>query len=330
MKLSVAMATHNGERYLAEQLRSFADQARRPDQLVVCDDQSTDETLDIVRAFGQQVDFEVVAIRNVERLGVVRNFSKAIDHCAGDIIFLSDQDDVWSPDKLRRHEEIYREDEAGEICLVFNNATLVDLDLKPLGGTTFDKFAINDEIFEALGSDRAFAALLREEYVTGCTLSFRSGMWKHLPEASQAMLHDRWLATAASLLGRIRPIRETLNAYRQHDEQVTRSDEVSRSHKKSTRQAGLEFRGIQASSILHLIEKLNDKGVDFPYGDYREYAIGYLSHLWRRVSLPKSLSRRLPLVFVEFALGNYSRYNGNLRNALSLDVRPKFFRDQDR
>lgn len=333
MKISIAMATYNGENYLAEQLQSFADQVRRPDQLVVCDDQSTDATLDIVRDFGRNVDFEVVAIRNDVRLGIVRNFSKAIDACTGDVIFLSDQDDVWARDKLRKHERIYLEDGEGKVGLVFNNAEIVDPDLKPLGRTTFDEFRINDEVFKALGSDRAFVALINESRISGCTLSFRSALWKQLPEASQLMLHDQWLAIAASLLGRIHPIGEPLNSYRQHPTQalgVGDVEEISPGKKKLIRQVWLEHRAIECGAILDLIEKLNEKGLAFPYQEYRQYMIGFLSHLWRRVALPKSLFRRLPLVFIEFSLGNYARYHDELRSTLSLDLRPKYFEAQAR
>ena len=286
MNLSIAMATYNGERYLAEQLQSFADQVRRPDQLVVCDDQSTDATLEIVRDFQKRVDFEVIAIRNEVRLGIVRNFSKAIDHCTGDIIFLSDQDDVWAPDKLRKHEEIYLADADGKITLVFNNAVVVDQDLKPAGFMTFDEFGINEKVIEDLESNRAFASLIGTQRVTGCTLSFRAQLWKHLPEASSTMLHDQWLALAASLLGRIQPIREPLNYYRQHSTQaagVLGAVGDQKPRESLIRQSWLVFQGIQGGIALDLIEKLHEKGVDFPYQDYRQYAIGYLSHHWRRV-----------------------------------------------
>ena len=84
------MATYNGERFIGEQLQSFAAQSRLPDELVVCDDQSTDETVRILRTFSTTAPFEVRIYENEKRLGLVENFARAISQTKGDIIFLSD------------------------------------------------------------------------------------------------------------------------------------------------------------------------------------------------------------------------------------------------
>ena len=336
MKLSIAMATYNGERYLQDQLSSFAAQSRPPDQLVVCDDQSTDRTLDIVRDFGKNAGFEVIAIPNESRLGFIRNFSKAIDHCRGDIIFLSDQDDVWVADKLRRHEDVYLADTAGKIGLVFNNAEIVDLDLNPLGRSSFEEYGITDEVIEKLGSDRALSTLLDEPRISGCTLSLRSSLWNLLPDANSMIYHDHRLALSAAMLSRIRPLREKLNLYRQHSTQAigvagaAERPSANPTGKKIIRQSWTEAKAIQATAILDLIENLNDRGVQFAYQEYRHYMIGHLSHEWRRVAFPRSLIRRLPLVLIELILGNYSRYHADLKSVLSLDIRQKYFEGQYR
>lgn len=94
------MATFNGAKYLQEQLDSFLWQTRLPDELVVCDDGSTDATPQILEAFRQQAPFAVRIYRNEANLGYIKNFEKALSLCMGDIIFLSDQDDVWFCDKV--------------------------------------------------------------------------------------------------------------------------------------------------------------------------------------------------------------------------------------
>src|SRR3954453_13857066 len=109
-KLSIAMTTYNGETYLREQLDSFTNQSRPPDELVVCDDQSSDRTFEILNDFRDRTPFEMQIVRNEERLGIARNFEQAIRLCRGDIIFLSDQDDVWMEDKLLQHEQVYMND----------------------------------------------------------------------------------------------------------------------------------------------------------------------------------------------------------------------------
>lgn len=97
---SIAMATYNGARFLTEQLESFLRQTRLPDELVACDDGSTDATLDILEAFSMRAPFTVRIVRNPRNLGFTANFSQAIALCHCDLVFLADQDDVWFPDKV--------------------------------------------------------------------------------------------------------------------------------------------------------------------------------------------------------------------------------------
>jgi len=100
MKISVAMATYNGSRYIREQLESIAAQTRQPDELIVSDDGSTDETTSIVRNFAKNVSFEVILLEHQERLGVSKNFEQAIARTSGELVFLCDQDDIWFPEKI--------------------------------------------------------------------------------------------------------------------------------------------------------------------------------------------------------------------------------------
>src|SRR5258706_6945784 len=97
---SVAMCTCNGAAYLADQLESIAAQSRLPDELVVRDDASVDDTPAVIQAFAARAPFPVRFERNADRLGSTRNFDGAIAACTGDLIALSDQDDVWHQDKV--------------------------------------------------------------------------------------------------------------------------------------------------------------------------------------------------------------------------------------
>ena len=101
MKASIALATYNGERYLQEQLNSFLHQTRLPDEIIACDDCSTDRTMDILESFAISALFAVYIYRNAINLGYTKNFERAISLCSGDVIFLSDQDDVWFPKRSR-------------------------------------------------------------------------------------------------------------------------------------------------------------------------------------------------------------------------------------
>ena len=131
MRLSIALCTYNGSAYLSEQLESLAAQTRTPDELVVCDDNSTDgRTVEMVRAFARNSPFAVRFSVNRKTLGPKKNFQRAIARCQGDVIFLCDQDDVWEPNKLARIEETLLA--APEAGFVFTDAEVVDEDLRIL------------------------------------------------------------------------------------------------------------------------------------------------------------------------------------------------------
>src|ERR1700751_2230018 len=102
LTISVALCAYNSSRYGEEQLESIASQSRLPDEVVICDDDSVDDTPSILERFRKEAPFDVRIHRNETNLGVTRNFEKAIALCSGDIIALSDCDDVWRGDKLER------------------------------------------------------------------------------------------------------------------------------------------------------------------------------------------------------------------------------------
>lgn len=199
--ISIAMATYNGGRFLPEQLRSLAQQALRPNELVVTDDGSTDGTPDLIEAFGASAPFLVRVHRNSERLGVLRNFEKALSLCSGDIIFLSDQDDVWLPDKIKT---VVAEFEAHpEALVILNDKIITDENLVPSGSTMLTNI-------RGFGSPDG-------NFVAGCCAAFRR-QWLDftlpIPEGPPA--HDSWLLGLAHRLGKVRIIEQPLQYYRRH------------------------------------------------------------------------------------------------------------------
>src|ERR1700753_2242608 len=120
----VALCTDNCERFLARQLASIQQQTRTPDELVVCDDCSTDSTVEILNSFAASAGFPVRIIRNEQNLGFVANFERAIRLCPGGLMALCDQDDIWYPTRLERsQQEFAAHPEAG---LVFSDAEVID------------------------------------------------------------------------------------------------------------------------------------------------------------------------------------------------------------
>ena len=137
MKISIALATYNGAKYLHQQLNSFVEQTRQPDELVVCDDCSTDTTLDILNDFIQMAPFVVRVQINTTNIGHTRNFEQALSLSSGDLIFLSDQDDVWDIKKISIISDCFINN--SEIDVVINDAYYTDEKLNHSGVTVLQK-----------------------------------------------------------------------------------------------------------------------------------------------------------------------------------------------
>ena len=129
-KISIAMATFNGERFIRQQLDGFARQTLLPSELVICDDGSTDSTISIINKFVLSAPFPVVIVHNSARLGYTANFLQAARMCQGELIAFSDQDDEWLPQKLARVLQASRELDA---CLLAHAAEWMDEDGNPMG-----------------------------------------------------------------------------------------------------------------------------------------------------------------------------------------------------
>lgn len=217
MQLSVALTTYNGARYLDEQLASLLAQTRRPDELVVCDERSTDATQEILTAFQARAPFAVRVVTNDARLGIIANFAKVISLCTGDIIFLADQDDSWHADKLARHEAIYAANP--DVGLVFSDANVVGDQLQPLGLRMNQQLGITPERLDQLSGPRALHLLIRRPFLLGCTISFRAVLREFLDPFPVNQLHDNWIPFALATVTRFQGIADPLIDYRSHSQQ---------------------------------------------------------------------------------------------------------------
>ena len=99
--VSVALCTYNGEKYITEQINSILEQSTPVDEIVICDDGSTDNTITIIEDIKQNCSTNIIINRNTQNLGVCANFELAISLCKGEVILLSDQDDIWNHDKVK-------------------------------------------------------------------------------------------------------------------------------------------------------------------------------------------------------------------------------------
>lgn len=221
LSLSVALGTHNGGRYLEQQLLSILGQSISPQQIVVSDDASTDDTLVVLDRVvaGWRLDHpetatKVVVLRNARALGVTANFEQALAACTGDVIALSDQDDIWVPGRVER---MLAEFEARPTLLLLHaDARLVDADGVPLGLTLLDTLGISTKDRLAVHSGRAIDALLRRNIVTGATMMVRRDLLRAARPFPAEWVHDEWMAMVAAAIGIVDLLEEPLTDYRQH------------------------------------------------------------------------------------------------------------------
>lgn len=212
-RISVAMCTFNGGRYLEEQLKSIASQTRVPCELVVCDDQSTDDTAGILKKFQAAAPFSVRIVQNALRMGSTRNFDQAIGMCGGDFIALCDQDDRWLPMKLERSVNVLIENPF--LGGVFSDANLIDGDSRPTGIRLFEKHKFTHVKQREFVSNPT-SILLKHDVVTGATLLLRASLRRYWSPIPSTWVHDGWLAWMIALHSRLSLVPEALIEYRIH------------------------------------------------------------------------------------------------------------------
>ena len=199
--ISVCIATYNGERFIRQQLESLIHQLTSDDEIIVSDDISTDSTLDIIRSFQSPI---IQIFTNNGKHGYTPNFENAIRHAHGDYIFLSDQDDVWQPDKI-------------EICMqhfkhcdfVISDALLINANNQVIANSFF-----------ALRKSRSglIANLIRFSYL-GCCIAFHRRILDRalpFPPYHNLCTHDNWLTLIAMTYYKTTVINDKLIRYRRY------------------------------------------------------------------------------------------------------------------
>ena len=221
MTVSVAMCTYNGACYIEEQIDSILRQTYSPHEIIICDDQSTDNTIEILKSvkekWGKNTNINIII--NNSRLGIAKNFEKAISLCSEELIFLSDQDDIWYPQKIEKIIAFFIEHPKTNV--IFSNADILinkDIYRKTLYDIlNFDQKA---QFFFKKGFE--FELLNITNRIIGATLAFRADFIKrHIPFPKfNEMIHDEIISLYAIKTHSLSFITDCLICYRQHQSQV--------------------------------------------------------------------------------------------------------------
>lgn len=316
MKLSVALCTYNGASYLPEQLRSIAAQTRLPDELVVCDDFSSDESAEIVNNFAAGAPFITRLIRNSTTLGSTKNFQRAFECCQHDVIVLCDQDDSWYAERLELTENAFAANpEAGA---VFADADIADENLIPTGQSLWESVDFNDRLQQKVDDGRAFDALLAYNFMTGATMAFRAQFRPLLIPIRDNWVHDAWIAILISAVATVIRIDRPLIKYRRHTGQQLGPGRRSMNDHLATVQAlntRDEYR--QKQEQYRLVRERLQKQTDFAVSDrHKELLQIKIQHVTRRANLPQSRFRRLPVIGRELLHHRYRDFGHGWKGAV--------------
>lgn len=236
-KISVCIATYNGGLYIKQQLLSILAQLSNNDEIIVSDDGSTDDTIDVINSLN---DYRIVIYKgNFKNL--IKNFENAISKSTGDIIFLSDQDDIWKPNKVKKMTEKL----SLEYDIVLHDCEIV----------TSDNNIINDSFFKFRSSKAGLIRnLLKRNSYMGCCLAFNAKMKSYiLPFPKKIPMHDLWIGLIGELFFKPLFLDDKLLQYRQHP---NNSSDTSTGLSKYSFLRKIHFRIITSYYLIKRVYKM--------------------------------------------------------------------------
>ncbi len=202
--ISVCIATYNGEKYIKEQLDSILCQLGTSDEIIISDDCSTDKTVSIIESLN---DERIYLFENsIKFKNHNFNFENALRKATGEIIFLADQDDIWTKNKVSRFLETFTK----------TNANLITSDCFLVNS---QKQLISDSFFEIRHSRSGFLKNFYKNSFVGCCMAFnRKVLEASLPFPNDIFSHDTWIGLIGEMIGRTYFLREQLIYFRRHGE----------------------------------------------------------------------------------------------------------------
>ncbi|MFO7690436.1 MAG: glycosyltransferase family 2 protein [Cryobacterium sp.] len=325
--ISVALCTHNGARFVEEQLRSILEQSWPASEIVISDDASTDGTLGVIdrvlrdwRLEQPEVVLKTSVLRNSVALGVTANFEQALVATTGDLIALSDQDDVWLPDRLERMASEFAR--RPELVLLHADARLVDGAGAPLGVSLLETLGVSAVDRAAVHRGEALDVLLRRNIVTGATVMVRRSVLDCARPFPASWVHDEWLAMVAAATGVVDLLEVSLTDYRQHGANqigVTRLNAAGRMGRltapRTARNARLRDRAADLTERAPALDPRPDPVVLSKFASK-------LRHEDMRSALPESRVRRILPVVRMWRRGGYRHFGLGAQDVLRDLIQP--------
>ena len=224
MKISVAIAVFNGSRYIKEQLDSILNQTVPVQEIIIIDDASTDNSIEIIQTYNETI---IELSEHENNLGLVKTFEEAIQKTTGDIIFLSDQDDIWKENKVEEFVKTFKETNA---LICFSDADIIG----KMDTTFIQSISVSSKEKNLIYQGKIDLLLARRNISSGALTAFKSEIkeMKIFPliNNEKHMLHDRFIVSviASQFPDRIHFLDKILSSYRIHDDQFIGFNENSK------------------------------------------------------------------------------------------------------
>lgn len=312
--VSIALCTFNGEAYLPAQWDSILKQTRLPDEVVVCDDASTDSTLTLLRQFAAEAPFPVNIVENAVRLGFNKNFERALSLCTKDLIYICDQDDYWFPEKLGIMTDFMVKNPDTQVA--FNNAFVADEDLNNLNELFWLRVRFDEQAQERWNNGEAMEVLLDGARMMGCATVVRKEFvpkFLPIPTDLPGYIYDGCISLVAAAYDSVRFVNQPLQLYRTHNSQqvgvraapvpprIRLRDRFTRG--REPKLAPLRSKKEQLEKVLAFLkERVN---ITTPG---MEQVVQKLAHYSMRSNLPDNRLKRLWPVIRDLQRGYYHRY----------------------
>ena len=321
--ISVALATYNGSSYIEQQIESILHQTKSVDEIVICDDCSTDDTISILQSYQQKYPNLFKIMQNEKQLGCAKNFEKAISNANGDIIFIADQDDVWNEDKVEKMMDLLSSSNA-KGC--FSDSSIVDAKLLSLGTSHLQIRGFSKGSFDS-------SKIKLRKYLLPLFL-------KRVPPAAHDMAitadaksiilpfpnlpncHDTWIGLCLVALDGWAFTNEELTLFRQHNNNASNSGKQGGIIAK-IKQAKASIKNNTFAWNAQLYKELITRLEDKCDKDVLELLHDRMEHSLARSNMQCNIIKRLPLIVKEILNRRYFRYGRGWLNI----VQDMFFRN---
>ncbi len=307
--VSIALCTYNGDAYLKQQLDSIVNQSYPEIELIVVDDCSTDNTLNILKEYSARYSFIKLFI-NPQNLGYIRNFEKAMSLCNGDFIALSDQDDIWDLNKIEKQVKAI-----GNNLLIYHDSEFVDQNGESLS-------LYMSDIMNLYRGDQP-EVFLFFNCISGHSVLMKKELRNELLPFPEAYFHDWWMGYVGTNLGSIDFIEESLVKYRQHQKADTNILKRKRDNTlKNPISASIKFEQklLWIKSCVNYPKNKNPEFIKKLYAEFKKnkeeyFSFGLLKLIYRNRDLLFSINKKNVFSKLNFALKEL--WGGKIRRIFS-------------